>query len=318
MELGRKNFRVNEVETLPNGELHLKTTPTKRTDPPIPREERPGTTLGPPMNDTTTLHKRLHTTQLLYRLAQFEVEKEIEMDKRKNRGELLPTPSFAPDTYILIRNADTASWIQLSNVTRGATVVQSLPSGRIEDLGGARVTTIETLYSFGRPAGGIDVVQMGKAFITAHHHIQTEDGWMTARQAADRGHGTLLTNHTYLKLYSVRLVGGGNIIIETSVTPDKAPTQIEAAMGYCFEPSTDPQQQGSLTYPTPQEASLREDRAAQDKPSYCCVVRRHLMGMSGRPTSQPTPLAPKSIAQLESDTATERANLTTANPIGDP
>ena len=74
---------------------------------------------------------------------------------------------------------------------------------------------------------------------------------MTARQAADRGHGTLLTNHTYPKLYSLCLVGGGNIIIDTSVTPDKAPAQTEAAtMGYCFEPSTDPQQKGSLTYPT--------------------------------------------------------------------
>ena len=153
MELGRKNFRVNEVDTLPNGDLHFTTTPTTRTDPPIPREERHGTTLGPPMNDITTLQKRLHRSQLLYQLAQLELEREIEMDKRKNRNELNmrpqappntphadtktsqrppeellcdldtvkedpPTPSFTPDTYILIRNADTASWIQLSTVTR--------------------------------------------------------------------------------------------------------------------------------------------------------------------------------------------------------
>jgi len=170
------------------------------------------------------------------------------------------------------------------------------------------VTTIETLYSFGRPAGEIDVVQIGKAFITANHHIETEDGWMTARQAADKGHGTLLTNYTYSKFYSLRLVGVGNILLDTSVTPDKALTQTEVAtMGYCFEPSTDPQQKGSLTYPAPQEASLREDQAALDKPSYSSVAQLHLMGMSSRPTSQSTPLAPKTIAQLESTTVTERA-----------
>jgi len=43
------------------------------------------------------------------------------------------TPSFTPDTYILIRNADKASWIQLGDATCGATVVQSLPSGNIGD-----------------------------------------------------------------------------------------------------------------------------------------------------------------------------------------
>jgi len=34
MEFGRKQFKVNEVETLPNGELHFKTIPTKRSTPP--------------------------------------------------------------------------------------------------------------------------------------------------------------------------------------------------------------------------------------------------------------------------------------------
>jgi len=63
-----------------------------------------------------------------------------------------PTPSFTPDTYILIRNVDKASWIQLGNATSGATGVQSLPSGNIEDLRGATVTTIETLCQFERLA----------------------------------------------------------------------------------------------------------------------------------------------------------------------
>ena len=81
---------------------------------------------------------------------------------------------------------------------------------------------------------------MGKAYITAHHHIQTDDGWMTARQAADRGHGTLLTNQMHSKVYSLCLKGGGSIIIDTTATLHTTPTQIAAAtMGYRFEPSTE-------------------------------------------------------------------------------
>ena len=151
------------------------------------------------------------------------------------------------------------------------------------------MTTIDKICLFGSPEGGIDLVQMGQAYIIAHHHIHTDDGWMTARQAADRGHGTLLTNHVYPKLYSLCLVGGGNIIINTTATLHQAPTQIAAAtMGYFFEPSTDPQlkgsHKGSLTYPTPQEANPREGRATQ--------------GLD-------TTLPPKTIAQPESDTVTK-------------
>jgi len=340
MELGRKYFKANEVETLPNGELHFNIIPTKKIDPPIPDGERPGTALGPSMHDTTTLQKKVLASMTIARL---ESDTDIEMEQKENRGEFntrpkgppdathsdiktdqrppeeflcdrdaaeedLPKPSFTPDTYILIRNGDKASWIQLWTATRDATVVQSLPSRKNEDLLGARVTTIETLCPFECPTGRVDVVQMGKAYIIAHHHIKTEDGWMTARQAADRGLGTLLTNHTHMQLYSLRLTGGGNIIIDTSVTPDKAPTQIETAtMGYRFEPSADPQHEGSLTYPL-QEVSPWEDRAAQAKPSYCCVVQRHLTGMSGRPTPQSAPSAPKTIAQLEPNIVTESAN----------
>ena len=220
----------------------------------------------------------------------------------------LPKPSFTSDTYILIRTGDKASWIQTGTATRGAIVVQSLPSEKIEDLLWVRVTTIETLCPFEGLTDRVDLIQMGKAYILAQHHIKTEDGWMTARQAADRGFGTLLTNQTHLPLYSLRLRGGGSVIIDTSVTPDKAPTQIETAtMGYRLEPSADPQHDGFITYPL-QEVSSWEYRAAQDKPSYCCVVQHHLKGMSGRPTPPATPLVPKTTAQLESNTATERVN----------
>ena len=220
---------------------------------------------------------------------------------KKNR----PTPSFTLDTYILIRKADKASWIQLGN-TSGATVVQSLPSGNIGDLSGATSTTIETVWAFARPVGGIDIVQIGKAYITANHHIQTVDGWMTARQAADRGHGTFLSDHVYSKFYSLRLVAGGNIIINTSASPDQAYTQIEAAtMGYRFAPSANSPNKNFPTYSL-QEAGPREGWAAQAKPSYCHVAQRHLKGISGGPTLQSAPLAPKTTAQLGSKTVTER------------
>ena len=97
------------METLPHGELHFKTISTKRIDPPITQEERPGTTSWPPAHDKTTQYERLCTSQLLYRHAQLELEQEIETATRKHldvANEDLPTPSFMAGTYILIRNAD--------------------------------------------------------------------------------------------------------------------------------------------------------------------------------------------------------------------
>jgi len=304
MERGRRFFKAHEMETLADGELLFKTILTLRIDPPTLVDERPGTTSRPSVHDTTTLHERLRTTQLLYRHAQLESENRDGVDK-----EDLHTSSFMADTYILIRNSDKASWIQLWTAERGATAVQSLPSGTIEDLRGAKVTTIETLRSFECPTGGLDLIQMGKAQITAHHHIQTNEGWMTARQAVERGHGTLLSNHTNLHLYGLRLVGGGSVIIDTSVNSDKEPTQIEAAtMGYRYVPTTDSHHGVSHTYPTPQEASPIEEQAAQAKPSYCSVAQRQFKGMSGRPASQLKTLAPTTIAQLVSNMVTERAD----------
>jgi len=294
MEFGRKHFKANEVETLTNGELLFKTIPTTRIEPPIPDEERPGTLLWPSIHDTATLQKRVLASTTI---AQLESDTAIEMDKKVNKGELntrpkgppdtthsdiktgqrpleellcdrdaakedLPKPNFTPDTYIFIRKGDKASWIQLWTATRGAIVVQSLPSGKIEDSLGARVTAIETLCPFEGLPDRVDLIQIGKAYILAHHHIKTEDGWMTARQAADRGLGTLLASQTHLQLYSLRLTGGSSVIIDTSVTQDKAPTQIETAtMGYRLEPSADPQHDGFITYPL-QEVCPREYRAA--------------------------------------------------------
>jgi len=160
------------------------------------------------------------------------------------------TACFALGTPILVKGPEKASWIPIWNAERGDIVVQSLPSGKLEDLSGALMTRIETVCTFECPAGGIDIVRVGEALITAHHHIQTEDGWMTARQAVDMGHGALLTNLKLPIVYNLCLAGGGNIIINTTATSQNAPTQIAAAtMGCRFEPAIHPQHKSSLTYP---------------------------------------------------------------------
>jgi len=189
MQCGHKHFFALEVQTLPNGELHIE---SMRIDLPTSEEKRPGTAPLPSPHHTTT---PLKSSLVPRRPSQLESDTANVIGKKENKGEpdkrtpghpdtthlviktfhRLPeeslydqdaakkdwlTPSFTPDTYILIRNADKASWIQLGDSTRGATVVQSLPSGNIEDLRGATSTTIETAYQLERSAGGIDIVQM--------------------------------------------------------------------------------------------------------------------------------------------------------------
>ena len=51
----------------------------------------------------------------------------------------------------------------------------------------AMMMTICTVCIFDCPEAKIDLVQVVEAYITAHHHIHTEDRWMTAHQASDRG-----------------------------------------------------------------------------------------------------------------------------------
>jgi len=184
------------------------------------------------------------------------------------------TPSFTPDTYILIRKADKASWIQIGDAISGATVVQSLPSGNIGDLGGAKLTTLQKLWAFASPVDGTDIVQIGKAYITANHPIQTVDGWMTASQAADRGHGKVLSDRVHSKFHSLQLVTGGNIIINTSASPDLPSTQIKAAtMGYRFVPANLPNKNfptyslrrpasGTVWLPRPNQATPRLPNSA--------------------------------------------------------
>jgi len=114
---------------------------------------------------------------------------------------------------------------------------------------------IETVCTFGCPEDGIDIVQMGEALITAHHHILTAEGWMMARQAVQQGPGHLINNVQVERVYNLLLEGGGNIIINTTTNPQEAPTlTVAATMGYHIELTKDSQLSGSLTYP---QASLQ-------------------------------------------------------------
>ena len=90
---------------------------------------------------------------------------------------------------------------------------------------------------------------MGECIITAHHHIQTADGWMTARQAAAKGHGDFLSNFEISKVYNLCLEEGGNILINTATQQNAMTFTTAATMGCRFEPAVDPQHTGSLTYP---------------------------------------------------------------------
>jgi len=86
------------------------------------------------------------------------------------------------------------------------------------------MTKIETVCTFECLTSGINMVQMGEVRITAHHHIQTAEGWMTARQAADMGYVPPLTNLVLPRVYNLCLEGDGNIIINTTATPQTVPT----------------------------------------------------------------------------------------------
>ena len=53
----------------------------------------------------------------------------------------------------------------------------SLPSGNIGDVSGAQSATLEKVWIFEEEGDEIDIVQIGKAYITANHPILTVDGW---------------------------------------------------------------------------------------------------------------------------------------------
>ena len=139
------------------------------------------------------------------------------------------TACFTADTLILVNKQNRAGWTPIVEANPGDIVVQSNPSGKIDDLAGAVMTPINTVCMFECPDAKIDLKQIGKTYITAHHHIHTENGWMTARQASNRGQGKLWTKLVCKRVYSLCLDGGGNIMVNTTELINKAPTQLEAA-----------------------------------------------------------------------------------------
>jgi len=105
----------------------------------------------------------------------------------------------------------------------------------------------------------------------------------------------------------LQLVTGGNIIINTSTSPDLPSTHIEAAtMGYRFLPPSNLLNRNFPTYSL-QGTGLRDGMAAQAKPSYSQVTQLSLQGLSSRPIPQFTPSAPETnappefIAEIEKD-----------------
>ena len=185
---------------------------------------------GHPVTATNTLNRRQRTAA---------------------RSKKTPNPRtacFSPDTPVLIASQGTAQWKMIYKAEKGESVVQLLPSGNIMDLTDAITTPIRTLCCFDTPKGDNDMVKVGISTVTPHHHILTEEGWMTARQAAARGQGTVFSSRNE-RVYNFLLEGGGNIIINTSCLPGATILTTAATMGYLFTPTPDSQQIGSLTYP---------------------------------------------------------------------
>jgi len=186
------NTATSESSTRREEQLSVKYA-SHATDTPMLRSDGAKTALPGVLDCGTAETKKNEPEPTLSQAEKTSIDKRRRRQARAKGQGKKSTACFMPDTYILVRKPDKACWIPIWHAARGDFVVQSLPSGKIEDLSSTTMTKIGTVCTFECPAGGIDIVQMGKACITAHHHIQTEDGWMTARQAAERGHGTLLT-----------------------------------------------------------------------------------------------------------------------------
>jgi len=125
----------------------------------------------------------------------------------------------------------------------------------------AMMTTIRTVCIFDCPEAKIDLLQVGEAYITAHHHIHTDNGWMTACQAANRGLRKLWINQACNRVYSLSLNQGSNILVNTTSQLQHSPTHLVAGtMGCCLEPTSAPQHKGSLTYPHSHLAKLEQIR----------------------------------------------------------
>jgi len=184
---------VNQILPLPTaiqlqGQL-LKEKDTGSTDQAmISSDEAHTDQHGTP--DPTTFGTKINAPDAT--LLAFEAYALAKRQRRTARNKRQPKPStacFGFDTPILMESLGIAYWKLIHKPEKGESVVQTLPSGTIEDLTDAHTTPIKTTCCFQCQTGGSDMVRMGSCIITAHHHILTEDGWMTARQAAARTPG---------------------------------------------------------------------------------------------------------------------------------
>jgi len=126
------------------------------------------------------------------------------------------TVCFDYNTLILLTKTEKASWTPIWLTNKGDLVVQSLPSGDTNNLTDATTTAIKTVCTFDCPASGIDMIQLGLANITAHHHIQTPEGWMTARQATKWVTGHFWPSN-YMREFSTYVWSEGEILSSTSL-----------------------------------------------------------------------------------------------------
>jgi len=205
------------------------------------------------------------------------------------------TSHFTTDTHILILKDGVASWTPIGNARSGANVIQSLPSGNIGDVKGARSAILEQVWFFRKGGDDIDIIQIGMACITANHPILTDDGSILASQAAAKGLGKL-PDREYSQLCGLQLATGGNILINISTSQDLPPVYTEAAtMGYCFLSPSDPLNGNFPTYAL-QWTGPRDDYMAQTRPSYSQVTTLHHKGISTRPILSPTLSTPETHA----------------------
>jgi len=145
-------------------------------------------------------------------------------------------------------------------VRQGDVVVQSLPSGNVLDLSEALTTSVKTLCCFDIDEGGHDMVYLGTATITPHHHIHMTNGWMTASQAVAEGQGAVRQSRLP-RVFNLCLQGGGNILIDTSSQPGVMIFTPAATMGYLLPSASDSQQYSALSYPADIQTwlGLRQD-----------------------------------------------------------
>jgi len=118
------------------------------------------------------------------------------------------TACFTGGTLILAARNCKVQWIPIWTAVKGDIVIQSLPQGTEEDLSAAVTTSIQTVCTFECTNTKSDLVQVGEAFITAHHQIHTNNGWMSARQAAENGCGKLWTDLACVRVYNLALTQG--------------------------------------------------------------------------------------------------------------